>query len=170
MLPNERTHSDELSSQCGIDYTKLCDLLAGEQWKEADLETKNVIVQAVGREEGKLIVEDIEKLPCPDLRTIDTLWVKYSNNRFGFSVQKRIWQSLGGSLDAPRNTDYETWQRFGEKVGWRISDSWLFWDQLSFTLNADVGHLPALSNGRWSRSWWGVNYHLILRRLEACGF
>lgn len=170
MLPNERTPSDELSSQCRIDYTKLRDLLAGQKWKEADLETTNVIVQAVGREEGKLIVEDLEKLPCSDLRTIDTLWVKYSNDLFGFSVQKRTWQSVGGSLDAPRETDYETWQRFGEKVGWRISDSWLFWEQLSFTLNADVGHLPALSNGRWSRSWWGLNYHLILRRLEACGF
>ncbi len=41
---------------------------------------------------------------CEDLRTIDQLWVKYSNGRFGFSVQKRIWHSIGGNKYA----DYKT--------------------------------------------------------------
>ena len=32
--------------------------------------------------------EEIEKIPCKDLNVIDKLWIKYSNGRFGFRVQK----------------------------------------------------------------------------------
>ncbi len=45
-----------------------------------------------------LRIQDIQLFPCIDLRTIDQLWVRYSNGRFGFSVQKRIWQSVGENL------------------------------------------------------------------------
>jgi hypothetical protein len=58
---------------------------------------------------GYLDIESIEKFPCTDLGTIDQLWVKYSYGRFGFSVQKRIWESVGGK---PGKEDYEifkTW-------------------------------------------------------------
>jgi len=52
--------------------------------------------EVAGRtKEESLRTEDIDNFPCEDLRTIDQLWVKYSNGRFGFSVQKRIYQSLG---------------------------------------------------------------------------
>ena len=73
-------------------YHKLRDLLAAGEWKEADRETARVMLQVASREkEGWLRVEDRENFPCEDLRAIDKLWVKYSNGRFGFSVQKRIW-------------------------------------------------------------------------------
>jgi hypothetical protein len=87
-----------LISAKGVDYRQLDRLLASGQWKEADEETKNKMLEAAGRtEERWLRSEDIDRFPCEDLRTIDQLWVKYSNGRFGFSVQKRIYESLGGS-------------------------------------------------------------------------
>ncbi|HYX15858.1 MAG TPA: GUN4 domain-containing protein [Nostoc sp.] len=46
---------------------------------------------------GWLDYKSIENFPCTDLRTIDRLWVKYSNGHFCFSVQKRIWLECGGS-------------------------------------------------------------------------
>ncbi|HEY9611918.1 GUN4 domain-containing protein [Allocoleopsis sp.] len=50
------------------------------------------MLKAAGREkEGWLNVKSIEMFPYADLRTIDSLWVKYSDGRFGFSVQNRIW-------------------------------------------------------------------------------
>jgi len=55
-----------------------------------------VMLKGAGREEkGWLNIKDIEKFPCEDLRTIDQLWVEYSNGSFGFSVQKRIYRSVG---------------------------------------------------------------------------
>jgi hypothetical protein len=131
--------TDDLSFERGVNYTKLRDLLAQGKWKEADEETLLVMLKVAGREEdGWLRVEDIEKFPCTDLRTIDTLWVKYSKGRFGFSVQKRIWESVGGTPDA----DDETYQRFGERVGWYVNSQWLDGDNLNFTSQAPEGHLP----------------------------
>ncbi|WP_375342016.1 GUN4 domain-containing protein, partial [Okeania sp. SIO3B5] len=42
-----------------------------------------------------LDTEDIDNFPCEDLHTIDQLWVKYSDGKFGFSVQMEIYQILG---------------------------------------------------------------------------
>ena len=86
-------------SAVGMDYINLRNLLAAKKWKEADEETRRVMLKVAGREEGGwLDRKSIDKFPCEDLRTIDQLWVKYSNGRFGFSVQERIYQSLGGVL------------------------------------------------------------------------
>ena len=79
-----------------VDYSQLDWLLASGKWEEADEETLNKMLEAAGRtEDGWLRREDIDRFPSEDLRTIDQLWVKYSNGRFGFSVQKRIYESLG---------------------------------------------------------------------------
>jgi serine/threonine protein kinase len=83
-------------SAVGMDYINLRNLLAGKKWREADEETARVMLKGAGREEkGWLNIKDIEKFPCEDLRTIDQLWVEYSNGSFGFSVQKRIYRSVG---------------------------------------------------------------------------
>jgi hypothetical protein len=73
------------------------------------------------------------------LRTIDQLWVKYSNGRFGFSVQKRIYQSLGGTKEYDES---EVWQKFGDKVGWRKKNEWLYYNDLTFSEKAPEAHLP----------------------------
>ena len=75
------------------------------------------MLKAANREkEGFLDSVSIEKFTCTDLRTIDQLWIKYSNGRFGFSVQKRIWESVGGK---PGDIDYRLLKtKFGDRVGW----------------------------------------------------
>jgi transcriptional regulator with XRE-family HTH domain len=122
-----------------LDFTKLRDLLAGGKWKDADQETFALMLNAVGREEGdRLRVEDIEKFPYPYLHTIDQLWITASNGRFGFSIQKGIWHNLGGTPDA----NGEIYRCFGERVGWRVEGGWLMDDELTYSINAPVGHLP----------------------------
>ncbi|OBQ41268.1 MAG: hypothetical protein AN485_02905 [Anabaena sp. MDT14b] len=130
----------ELKSAVGMDYSKLRDLLKAERWKEADNETARVILEVAKREkEGWLRENDIYNFPCEDLRTIDKLWVKYSDGKFGFSVQKRIYQSLGGT----RNYDDKIWQAFGYKVGWRTVDRWLYYSSfIIYDKRAREGHLP----------------------------
>ncbi len=53
---NRGAEEDDLSSEKGIDYTKLRDLLAAKNWKEADTETYRVMIQAVGKEDGDSIL------------------------------------------------------------------------------------------------------------------
>ena len=155
---------DRLSSERSIDYTRLRDLLAAGRWKEADQETTAIMLKIAGREaEGWLREEDIEKFPCTDLLTIDQLWVKYSKGHFGFSVQKRIWENLGGT----RNAHIEIFGSFCERVGWRIRDRyWLFYSDLTFNTTAPVGHLPGgLLDWLWlsfkdrerdGSVWWNI--------------
>jgi len=118
------------------DYTKLEQLLAAGKWKEADGETTNKMYEVAGRQqEGRLGDEDLENFSCADWRAMDRLWVKYSDGRFGFSVQKRIDENL-------RDTKYEN---FFEAVGWKQKGEkgeWLSYSQLTFNTNAPPGHLP----------------------------
>ncbi|MBD2210109.1 GUN4 domain-containing protein [Nostoc linckia FACHB-104] len=131
---------DDLTSERGIDYQRLSELLAAGDWKAADRETCNLMLKVAAREEaGWLDIPAINKFPYTDLCTIDRLWVKYSKGRFGFTVQKQIWESVGGEPDA----DYETWCKFGDRIGWRVNDAWLFYSDLNFVDDAPIGHFPA---------------------------
>lgn len=170
-LATSKTATDDLSSDRGVDYTNLRDLMAQGKWKEADQETLAVMLKVARREQhGYLRVEDIEKFPCTDLRTIDTLWVKYSKGRFGFSVQNRIWESVGGNRN--HDADYETYCRFGYRVKWcvegdqprfdfdtcDVKTDWLEYNSLTFSVEAPKGHLPS-ARCAWvrfySRGWAG---------------
>jgi hypothetical protein len=133
---------DDLGSEKGVDYTRLRDLLKAGNWKDADYETYLVMLKAVAREEGDWIrTEELLKFPCTDLRTIDKLWIKHSNGQFGFSVQKQIYLSVGGIADGRYYK--ETWEKFGDKVGWRMSEEWITYDKVIFSTFTKKGHLPS---------------------------
>ncbi|MGB7442895.1 MAG: serine/threonine-protein kinase [Coleofasciculaceae cyanobacterium] len=138
-----------LASEKGVDYSRLKELLTAQKWLEADQETRQKMLQVMGKQEqGYLENEDIKQFPCHDLSTIDQLWMHYSNAHFGFSQQKHIWLEVGGK---PGVYNLETYEKFGTCVGWRINDSWKLYSQLNFSLDAPPGHLPlAMAIG------WGI--------------
>lgn len=151
-IPQPVNPEVELKSDVRMDYSKLRDLLKAGKWEEADDETLRVMLTVAKREKvGWLDVKNIDNFPCADLRTIDKLWVKYSNGRFGFSVQKRIYQGLGGT----REYNGKIWEKFGDKVGWRKRGSWiwLYYEDITFTFDkkAPEGHLPG-----WGGWVWGL--------------
>ncbi|WP_187602863.1 GUN4 domain-containing protein, partial [Microcystis aeruginosa] len=155
----------QLKSAKGIDYTKLRDLLKQQQWEEADEETRVVMLQGANRtKEEWLQVEDIDNFPCEDLRTIDQLWLKYSNGKFGFSVQAKIYRELGGT----REYNERVWNAFGDRVGWRVNNSWIYYKDVTFDLKAPLGHLPGqriLLGGPWRV---GEACRSIFSRVETC--
>ncbi|MEG4443551.1 serine/threonine-protein kinase [Microcoleus sp. AT9_B5] len=154
-----------LISAKGVDYGKLDRLLASEQWQEADHETKNKMLEAAGRTESErwFRIEDIYRFPCEDLRIIDQLWVKYSNGLFGFSVQKRIYESLGGSGEY----DQKIWEAFGDRVGWRVNNTWLYYQHLKFPTLAPEGYLPGVLGFGDSMVLWGSRCSLASRLVEC---
>lgn len=168
----------ELKSEVGVDYSRLQELLSQGQWQEADEETLRVMLKAANREpEGFLDVDSIEEFPCTDLRTIDQLWVKYSDGRFGFSVQKQIYQESGAKLDGLPTTplENEIWREFGDRVGWRIGGSWLSYEDLEWSPGvpelAPKGHLPTARAG-FVRNTLGIRVHpfavLLFSRSANC--
>ena len=171
----------ELKSAKGVNYHQLEQLLKAGSWKKADEETANKMCEVAGRtKEGYLRVEDINKFPCEDLRTIDQLWVKYSNGRFGFSVQKKIWLEVTCGPEVGDIDEYEIEFNLGDRVGWRKNDSWMDgwmnYDDLTFSILAPVGHLPvrcvwvlqfwSLGAGSWSPVLGAVSS--LASRLANC--
>jgi hypothetical protein len=90
------------------------------------------------------------------------LWLKASNGKFGFSVQKDIWIEVGGTL---KEFDLAQHKKFCDRIGWRkgggtlewwTGGNWVEYNQLTFNINAPRGHLPSnswiekLKSNRWS--------------------
>lgn len=159
---------NEPISHQSIDYQKLRDLLAANQWEEADQETKRVILKVANiKQQAKFESEHFHNLSCEYLRGIDKLWLKYSKGHFGFTVQKRIFENVGGK---PGVDDYKAYCRFGEEVGWLVKNHWLSERNLKFSLKAPAGHLPIapflpLIRGIRSKKLYFCDF---LSRLETC--
>ena len=154
----------QLKSERGVNYTNLRDLLAAGKWKEADQETAKVMCMAAGRvHEGWLDTNSIDTFPCEDLRTINQLWLHYSKGKFGFSVQKEIYESLGGT----RVYHEKVWEKFGDRVGWRKGGNFVMdYSDLTFNLReASPAHLPVVVG------CWGVvvvDGCLLFSRAKTC--
>lgn len=136
---------DKLISESEVDYRFLQELLAEGAWEEADEETVALMLE-VAKRGGLMSVNAAENFPISDLKTIDQLWVKYSNGRFGLSVQEQIWQEVGQDVE-----------KFGEIVGWCSEGNWIQENNLKFTCKAPVGHLPFVRNGlRYGGEIWSA--------------
>ncbi|MEJ6486347.1 GUN4 domain-containing protein, partial [Nostoc punctiforme UO1] len=97
--------------------------------KKADEVTFRVMrMVAKAEPEGYLDDNDFDRFPCVDLQIINQLWLKYSKGKFGFSVQKEIYESLG----VGRN-DIEVWENFCDHIGWRKGGRWLNDSDLTLT-------------------------------------
>ncbi|MGK7933933.1 MAG: GUN4 domain-containing protein [Microcystaceae cyanobacterium] len=150
-------------------YEALFNLLEQQQWREADQETYRLMLELCDRtEEGWLRREDILDFPCVELRTIDGLWLHYSHQKFGFSVQKAIYEPI------QKNTENqaEIAQKLGHTVGWCVEGSWLTYPELTFHLAAPKGHLPryatlhtSVSTDLKTEEFWG---QYLFSRMKFC--
>ena len=114
------TKIDLCSDHPGVSYERLERLLSSENWGKADLETANLMWRVMGREQEKwLRNEDIIQFPCRDLITIDRLWNQYSHSRFGFTIQREIWERYG----SPQELN-EQWLLLCEELGWKRANLW----------------------------------------------
>ncbi|MBW4670293.1 MAG: GUN4 domain-containing protein [Cyanomargarita calcarea GSE-NOS-MK-12-04C] len=123
-------------------YTVLLACLKVKDWKGADRETVNLMLEQAGRvKQGYLDIESLKNFPCEILLTIDDLWVKYSNGRFGFSIQNRIWKEIVGGNPNP---NWEMYEQFAERVGWHKKYEIIWYGKnLIFDIDqAPRGHLP----------------------------
>lgn len=148
-------------------YKKLQELLAIGNFREADWETIRVI-QAVTAEPNleDITPDDMRQFPCSALRVIDNLWKNYSQGRFGFGAQIKIYQEVGGTLESTISQDRRLIEQFGERVGWRVDQKWIKCDDLDYTLNAPLGCHPS----RWWNSPFGSKMtNFFFNRLLICG-
>lgn len=85
-----------IATECGADYIPLLTALQCEQWEEADQLTRDLLIWIGGegtRSRNFVYFAEVKSLPMKDMTTIDNLWTTYSKGKFGYSVQKQIWNN-----------------------------------------------------------------------------
>ena len=146
-------------------YQDLQKYLRNENWFEADKETIKLILAVTAKEIEELTPEDIQHFPCNDLMVIDRLWMKYSDGRFGFSPQLKIYLEKGGIFDTTVEQNQQLIEVWGEDLGWRKDNRWLPCNELDFSKDAPLGCHPS----RWWNSPYGSKMtNFFLGRLITC--
>uniref|UniRef100_A0A7N0TPK9 GUN4-like domain-containing protein n=1 Tax=Kalanchoe fedtschenkoi TaxID=63787 RepID=A0A7N0TPK9_KALFE len=127
--------------------------LAAQDFRQADEETRRLLIALSGEaavERGYVFFSEVQFIDSSDLKGIDDLWLKHSDGRFGYSVQKGIWEKS--------NRDFST---FFVRVGWmkkldtevaqygyRAFPNEFTWE---LTPETPVGHLPLTNALRGTR-------------------
>lgn len=146
-----------LSSAKGIDYQVIQDKLMEEEFLEADLLTIQKMCELAGESAMKrkwLYFTEVERFPDEDLLTIDLLWRVYSGGKFGFSVQRKLWLSLGKNFNL-------LW----DKIAWRNGRTWTRYPgEFIWNLEAPQGHLPTSNQLRGAKMITALFNHPVWQR------
>ena len=115
-----RQHQESLGLVSDVArYTPLLHHLAAGRFEKADAETAKVLFDAINTTLEAVTPEEIATFPIGPLRIINQLWLTHSSGKLGFSVQVKLYRSLGGTLDTLIAQDSELYRAFCERVGWR---------------------------------------------------
>ena len=127
-----------VASEKNIDYHQLQQLLIEQDFQQADVVTIQKLCELAGAsamERKWLYFTEVDSFPITDLQTVDNLWKVYSENKFGFSVQRKIWLSVG-----------KDFTKLWTKIKWKDGNNWTRYpNQFIWDLSAPRGHFP-LSN------------------------
>ena len=141
LTPKTKTTSTQIESknpQVGVDYAPFRDLLKAGEWRLADDEHRRLMCVLAGEDaedRGWVYFTEARAFPVTDLKTIDTLWTFYSNGKFGFSVQRKIWVGqrrqwlkMFRQINWTNDQENECYRKFPEEYIWSI--------------DAAKGHMP----------------------------
>ena len=159
------SETDSATLDVVIYYGALKQLLRDENWIQANRLTKRILIKlAYDRERSAndwIRSEQIANIPCQDIFKLDSLWLTYSNNRFGFTVQKAMWEKLGGT----REYSYSTLKKFGNRVDWfeeaplfnilNLLDSWYSQEKIEARINQVQNNINELPQGYLPFLTWG---------------
>lgn len=141
-----------LRSDKAIDYQQIQDLLAKQQFEEADRLTSKKLCEAASADalaRGWLYFTEAKSIPISDLQTLNQLWLVYSEGKFGFSVQRKIWLSLG-----------KGWEKFWLKIGWKKDGSFTRYPtEFIWSIDAPRGHLPLSNQLRGNKTMQAIFSH-----------
>ena len=131
-------------SEVGFDYSPLQRYLLNESFEDADRFTSSKLRELAGEKavkRGYVYFSEVESIPSIDLSTLDKLWIAYSRGKFGFTVQAKILDSLGGRYD-------KLWPR----IGWKKDGIWTRYPKaFNWSIEAPNGHMPLVNQLRGVR-------------------
>lgn len=133
-----------LSPECQVDYTEIQQALMQQAYETADRLTLQKMCELAGPMAVKrkwLYFTEVNAFPVKDLQTLDLLWSIYSEGKFGFLQQRKVWLGVG-----------KTWEKMWPKIAWKDENRWTRYpDGFIWGLDAPVGHLPLTNQLRGVR-------------------
>ena len=160
---------------------ELNNLLANKKWREADNRTTWLMLYITDREkDGSFSIESLKNLSCSDLQQIDKLWIKHSEERFGFSVQKQIWLDEKNRLGIMKwtNKNEKTYVAYASRVGWYDGKTFLNPSEVISIVEKDyhiapLGILPTKAGPKYrlkldSKGSLTINFSFLALRLKNC--
>jgi len=102
----------KVESEVGADYIPLITALKCGELEEADQITRDLLVEIGGaqtQKQGYVYFAQAKSLPMKDMQTIDRIWSTYSDGKFGYAIQKKIWNSPQVKGD---------FNKFVQQIGW----------------------------------------------------
>ncbi len=134
----------EAPSEVNLDYSPLQRFLLNECYEDADRFTSSKLRELAGEKavkRGYVYFSEVESIPGIDLSTLNKLWIVYSRGKFGFTVQAKILDSLGGRYD-------KLWPR----IGWKKDGIWTRYpNAFDWSIEAPSGHMPLVNQLRGVR-------------------
>ena len=131
-------------SEIGFDYSPLQQYLLNESYEDADRFTSSKLRELAGEKavkRGYVYFSEVESIPGIDLSTLNKLWIVYSRGKFGFTVQSKILDSVGGRYD-------KLWPR----IGWKKDGIWTRYPKsFNWSIEAPSGHMPLINQLRGVR-------------------
>nr|YP_009732211.1 hypothetical protein [Gracilaria spinulosa]QHS70707.1 hypothetical protein [Gracilaria spinulosa] len=132
----------DLKPSLQLNYQPLQDLLINHNFQKADKLTQFYLCSLADLDRkysrSWLYFTDIFSLPSEDLYILDKLWRVYSRNKFGFSVQRKIWLSLNCN-----------WEKLWIHIGWNKNGIPLRYPgEFIWNTDAPDGHLPLFNQLR----------------------
>ena len=166
-LPVLEAQAPTIAQSNTVDLSVLQNHLAVEDWQAADAETRRILKPWVDPSTSMFGTPVARNIPPDVLREIDQLWLQASRGRFGFSVQRSIWQEAKAQHPDDPSAAADT---FGKWVGWRrpvpdgnnfVAPDWFTEPELNYSLDAPVGHLP------WPGPEWQTISNML--NVQSCG-
>jgi len=144
-------------SDVGFDYSPLQRYLLNESYEDADRFTSSKLRELAGEravKRGYVYFSEVESIPGNDLATLNKLWIVYSRGKFGFTVQSKILDSVGGRYE-------KLWPR----IGWKKDGIWTRYPKaFDWSIEAPSGHMPLVNQLRGVRLMDSLLNHQALTK------
>jgi len=153
-----------LISVIGVDFTALRDHLKAGDFRQADDETRALLIKMAGEgaiKRGWVYFSEVKSIPIEDLQTMDALWKTASGGNFGYSVQRDIW-----------NQQQKRWPKFMRQLDWVVGDNAIYrkWPaEFIYSMDAARGHLPLTNALRGTQLFEALLEHPAFEKKAGAG-
>ncbi|EXB68714.1 hypothetical protein L484_024734 [Morus notabilis] len=128
--------------------------LAAADFRQADEETRRLVIALAGdaaQQRGYVFFSEVQYIPESDLKAIDELWRTFSDGKFGYSVQKKIFNKVDN--DFTRFFIKVRWMKKLDSTEFEHYNYRSFPTEFVWEINGDTpeGHLPLTNALRGTR-------------------